>query len=52
MKRYGQVIGVKPETFDDYVRYHADVWPDILKNIKECNIRNKTNIHNDGTMFA
>ena len=52
MKRYGQVIGVKQETFDEYVRYHADVWPDILKMIYECNIRNYSIFHKDGTLFA
>ena len=52
MKRYGQVIGVKPETFDDYVRFHADVWPEVLKMIYECNIRNYSIFHKDGTLFA
>jgi L-rhamnose mutarotase len=52
MKRFGQVIGVKPETFDEYVKYHADVWPDVLKMIYECNIRNYTIFHKDGTLFA
>ena len=52
MKRYGQVIGVKPETFDEYVRYHAEVWPSVLKMIHECNIRNYSIFHKDGLLFA
>lgn len=52
MKRFGQVIRVKPDTFGEYVRYHADVWPDILKMIYECNIRNYSIFHKDGTLFA
>ena len=52
MERYGQVIRVKPETFDEYVRYHADVWPDILKMITDCNIRNYSIFHKDGFLFA
>lgn len=52
MKRYGQVIRVNPETFGEYVRYHADVWPDILKMIYECNIRNYSIFHKDATLFA
>ena len=52
MKRFGQVIGVKPETFDEYVRYHADVWPGILDMIHECNIRNYSIFHKDGLLFA
>lgn len=52
MKRFGQVIRVKSETFDEYVKYHADVWPDILKMIRECNIRNYSIYHKDGFLFA
>jgi len=52
MKRFGQVIGVKPETFDEYVKYHADVWPEILSMIKECNIHNYSIFHKDGLLFA
>ena len=52
MKRFGQVIGVKPETFDEYVKYHADVWPGILNMIRDCNIRNYSIFHKDGLLFA
>ena len=52
IKRFGQVIGVKPETFDEYVKYHADVWPGILAMIGECNIRNYSIFHRDGLLFA
>ena len=38
--RYGSVIGVKPETLEEYIEVHADVWPGVLKQIKECNIHN------------
>lgn len=52
MKRYGQVIGVKPEAFDEYVKYHADVWPGVLQMIHDCNIRNYSIFHKDGLLFA
>lgn len=52
MKRFGQVIGVKSETFAEYVKYHADVWPEILSMISECNIRNYSIFHKDGLLFA
>ena len=38
--RYGTVIGVKEEKIEEYKRLHADVWPDVLARIRECNIRN------------
>ena len=40
MQRYGSVIKMKPEKIEKYKKLHADVWPDVLKIISECNIRN------------
>jgi L-rhamnose mutarotase len=40
MKRYGMVIGLRPEKIDEYKRLHAAVWPDVLAMIRQCNIRN------------
>jgi len=52
MKRYGQIIGVKPEHFEEYKKYHAAVWPDVLKMITACNIRNYSIYHKDYQLFA
>lgn len=52
MKRYGQIIGVKPEHFEEYKEYHAAVWPEVLKMISECNIRNYSIFHKDNQLFA
>ena len=52
MIRYGQLIGVKPEKLDEYKRYHADVWPEILSKITECNIRNYSIFYKDNMLFA
>jgi L-rhamnose mutarotase len=52
MKRYGQIIGVKPEHFEEYKKYHAAVWPDVLKMITACNIRNYSIFHKDSKLFA
>jgi L-rhamnose mutarotase len=40
MKRFGWVIGVKEEKLDEYKKLHADVWPEVLDMIKQCNIQN------------
>jgi L-rhamnose mutarotase len=40
MKRYGMVIGVREEKLAEYKKLHAAVWPDVLKMIKACHIRN------------
>lgn len=42
MQRMGMVIGVKPEKLDEYKRLHAAVWPDVLAQIAQSNIRNYT----------
>lgn len=52
MKRYGQIIGVKPEHFEEYKKFHAAVWPDVLKMITDCNIRNYSIFHKDNQLFA
>ncbi len=52
MKRFGQIIGVKPERLEGYKKYHATVWPEILEKIKECNIQNYSIFHKDGQLFA
>ena len=33
VKRYGQLIGLKPEAYEKYVEHHANVWPQVLKTI-------------------
>lgn len=40
MRRYGMVIGLRPDKVDEYRRLHADVWPDVLRMIRECHLRN------------
>ena len=40
MKRYGSIIGVKPEKLDYYRKLHAEPWPEVLDMIRKCNIRN------------
>jgi L-rhamnose mutarotase len=52
MKRYGQLIGVKPEHFDRYRKYHAEVWPGVLEMIRKCNMQNYTIFHREGMLYA
>ena len=52
LKRYGRIIGLKPEAYDKYVKYHAAVWPEVLKTIHDCNMRNYTIFYRDNLLFA
>ncbi len=40
MKRYGSVIGLRPEKLAEYRQLHATVWPAVLAMITTCHIRN------------
>ena len=52
MKRFGQVIKIKPGKADEYIRHHKAVWPGVLKTIKECNISNYSIYFKDNMLFA
>ena len=52
MERHGAVIRVRPEKLEEYTRYHANVWPEVLDTIKQCNIRNYSIYHKDGYLFG
>lgn len=52
MKRYGMVTRLKPEGYENYKKLHAAVWPDVLKMIRECNIRNYSIYHHEGLLFS
>jgi L-rhamnose mutarotase len=52
VRRFGQVLKLRPEHQDDYVRHHAEVWPGVLAQIKRSNIRNYSIYLRDGILFA
>jgi hypothetical protein len=37
-RRVAQIVKLKPECVEKYKECHAKVWPEVLKQIKECNI--------------
>ncbi|HVM85579.1 MAG TPA: L-rhamnose mutarotase [Candidatus Binatia bacterium] len=40
MQRYGMMVGLDPTQAAEYRRLHAAVWPDVLKMIAACHIKN------------
>ena len=52
MTRYGSVIKLKPEKLAEYKELHANVWPEVLKMIHDCNIRNYSIYYRDGFLFS
>jgi L-rhamnose mutarotase len=52
MKRYGLVIRLRPEKYEEYKQLHAAVWPGVLAKISECGIRNYSIYYKDGFLFS
>jgi L-rhamnose mutarotase len=42
MQRMGMLVSLKPNRVEEYRDLHRAVWPEILRRITECNIRNYT----------
>src|SRR3979411_2204439 len=52
MKRYGSVIRVRPDAVEEYKKYHAAVWPEVLAMIRSSNIRNYSIYLKDDLLFG
>jgi L-rhamnose mutarotase len=52
MRRFGQMIRLKPGREEAYISAHAKVWPGVLKMISECHISNYSIFHKDAQLFA
>lgn len=37
--RIAQIVHLKPSAVAAYKRCHANVWPEVLQQIKDCNIK-------------
>lgn len=42
VRRIAQIIHLKPSAVAAYKECHANVWPEVLQQIRECNIRDCT----------
>ena len=52
MTRYGMMIRIKPGCEEEYRRYHAAVWPEVLEMIRECRIENYSIYWKDDLLFS
>lgn len=52
MIRHGLLLGLKPERYVEYVRYHRKIWPEIADAIIEAGITNYSIFHFDGLLFG
>ncbi|TVY15108.1 L-rhamnose mutarotase [Lachnellula arida] len=44
-RRVAQIVKLKPECVEAYKECHAKVWPEVLKQIKDCNIEDYSIFH-------
>jgi L-rhamnose mutarotase len=52
VRRFGQVIGVRPDRIEDYERLHAATWRGVLEAIRRANIRNYSIFREGDQLFA
>jgi L-rhamnose mutarotase len=52
LQRYAQLTQLLPEYEAEYIRYHEQVWPKVLKTIAECEIKNYSIFLNNGLLFS
>jgi L-rhamnose mutarotase len=53
MARYGFIFKIKPEFKDEFQKAHAEIWPELKKEIKNVGINNYTHFYRtDGLIFA
>jgi L-rhamnose mutarotase len=52
MRRFGQVVRVRPDRIEEYERLHAATWPAVLQAIRTANIRNYSIYRHDDRLFA
>ncbi len=52
MMRFGQVLRIDTARADEYRRYHADVWPEILAAMHEAGLSNWTIVLKDDLLFS
>lgn len=50
--RIGQILKVRPEYLEEYIRQHTEVWSDVLDAIAQANIRNYSIFHHGDLLFA
>lgn len=52
MRRYASTLRLRVEVETAYREYHLSVWPDVLRTITECNIRNYSIFLREGILFS
>ena len=52
VRRFGQVIGLRPEGRAEYLRLHAEVWPAVEATLTRANIHNYSIFLHEDLLFG
>ena len=52
MQRKAMVIGIKPDRIEEYKKYHANPWPEVLETISKGNVKNFSIFIFETTLFG
>ncbi|RMJ25725.1 DUF718 domain protein [Aspergillus sp. HF37] len=53
VRRFAQIVHLKPSAIQAYKACHANAWPEVLRQIEECNIKDYSIFFdNDRTLFS
>jgi L-rhamnose mutarotase len=50
--RFGLMLRIRPGKIEEYRRYHAAVWPEVLATISRCLIKNYSIFHHDSVLYS
>lgn len=50
--KYGRILKLKPEYEEEYVKAHAEVWPEVLAAITDAGVSNYNIFLHSGYLFA
>lgn len=52
MKRFAMIIRIKPDKLEEYRRLHAAAWPEVLRALRNANVRNYSIYLRDNLLFG
>jgi len=52
MRRFGKVIQLKPGCLEEYKKYHANIWPELVEHMHERHMHNYSIYYRDGFLFS
>jgi L-rhamnose mutarotase len=52
VQRFASVVRLRPDKEEEYLRLHAEAWPDVLAALKRAHVQNYSIFLRDGLLFS